>query len=201
VEEIDPNEEFITSNYGKTIEIVKKQNDPNLLNLLEALGDRYAIAPASARKEYHSAFPGGLCYHNLNVLKWIGKFAQTMTPGRYDLRTLIRVGILHDLGKVGDMENDYYLPQQSSWHRDKGIFYETNRKIDYMRVPHRSLFLAQLFDVNLCSEEYLAIMLHDGQFDDANKNYAHKEPDLAVVLHFADYWASRAEKTNKIAGW
>src|SRR3990167_8814844 len=200
---ITPNEEFISSNFSKTTDIIKNTFEgPNipLLKLIETLGERYAVSPASSKKDFHSAFPGGLCYHNLNVLTWIGKFAQLMAPGKYTKQSLVTVGILHDLGKVGNIEEEFYLPNKSDWHRERGMFFETNLKMQYMRIPHRSLFLAQQFNIPLTEEEYLAIMLHDGQYDEGNKNYSNKEPDLAIILHYADLWAARLEKQYKIVG-
>jgi hypothetical protein len=103
---------------------------------------------------------------------------------------------------VGDLTHDYYLRAPGDhWYKEKGIFYETNKEIQYMRVPHRSLFLAHHYGIPLTQEEYCAILLHDGQYDDANRNYSHKEPNLAMILHFADLWATRLEKENEIVGW
>ena len=201
VETIDPNEDFIRNNWEKTLKIIEPYE--KLSDLIKKLDIRYYLSPASPKKDFHAAFPGGLAYHNLHVLGWLGKFAKIMTPGRYNKETLVKVGILHDLGKCGDFDHDYYKSVESGsrWHQERGIFYETNKKIQYMRIPHRSLFLAQEYNIPLSKEEYLAIMLHDGQYDEANRNYSHKEPDLAMVLHFADLWASKIEKQTKIKGW
>ena len=36
---------------------------------------------------------------------------------------------------------------------------------------------------------------------EANKMYAHKEPELATILHFADLWATKQEKYNEVVNW
>jgi len=206
---IDPNEKFIMKNWEATLSLVEKTfqvpNHP-LLDLLETLGERYMMAPASPKKDFHSSFPGGLAYHNLHVITWLVKFATLLAPKKYDMKTLVTVGILHDIGKVGTLEADYYVPTTEFWQRERGIFYTTSRKIQYMKIPHRSLYLAQHFygelnGMSLSEEEYLAIMLHDGMYEEANRSYSFKEPELAYILHQADYWASRLEKDNEIIGW
>ena len=37
----------------------------------------------------------------------------------------------HDLGKVGDMEQDYYVPNPSEWHRiNQGKIYDFNKNLN-----------------------------------------------------------------------
>jgi len=91
---IVPNEEFIERNYNKTLElinttVVDSNRKNKLLKMIEHFGERYAVAPASTRKDNHSAFPGGLCYHNLHVLQWIDKFQSVMAPGQFSNETLL----------------------------------------------------------------------------------------------------------------
>ena len=41
----------------------------------------------------------------------------------------------HDLGKVGDLENEYYIPQDNEWRRKTlGEVFTHNTDIDNMRV-------------------------------------------------------------------
>ena len=59
--------------------------------------------------------------------------------------------LFHDLGKcVHKMENgdlvEYYLPQDSDWHKKQGMVYKYNDAIPYMTIPDRSLWMLQLFD-------------------------------------------------------
>ncbi len=199
---IVPNEEFLERNYNKTLEIIEKTiEDPSrrlaLLDMFKALGERYATAPASSRKEYHAAFPGGLCYHSLHVLQWIGKLAGVMAPGEFSNETLLVVSLLHDIGKVGDLE-DLYVPNTSDWHVQRGMFYEVNEKIPYMRIPMRSIYLAQHWGIRLTQQEYMAILLSEGQYDQGNASYKYREPKLATLLHMAKLWAMKVEKTKDI---
>ena len=104
------------------------------------------------------------------------------------------LGLFHDLGKAGDGEHEFYVWNHSDWHRSKGMLYETNRKCAYMGTGERSLYVLQKYGVVLSAEEYLAIRLNDGMYIDENKAYRMKEPDLALLLHWADRWSSQLEK-------
>jgi len=192
---INPTEDFIFSNYQKVMDIAPE--DVKVLLEKDGFAARYSFCPASSRKEYFSYFPGGLVYHSLNVFKWITKFSALFATEAKS-ETLARVSFLHCLGKVGTMTEDYYLPQSSEWHRNKGMLYEINPNLQYMKIPQRSLFLAQEADIKLTQDEYLAILLSDGQYDDSNKSYKYKEPKLALVLQNAIQWSRKIEKENTV---
>ena len=204
--EIIPNEEFVKRNYDKTVELIKKtykvENEkvflPPLLRMINELGMRYALCPASSHRDYYSAFPGGLCYHNLHVLQWLIKFSSLMAPDKYSKETLLKISILHDIGKIGDMKNDLYLPTKEDWKIKNGTYYDINPDINFMRIQQRSLHLANQYGVPLEEEEYLAILLSEGQNDDTNASYKYREPDLATILHYANDWCQRIEKQTKV---
>lgn len=199
--EITP--EFLQKNYDKTVELVSTHvsspRKEKILTMLDDLKDRYVIAPASSKKDHHSAFPGGLCYHNLHVLKWVGKFASVMCKDKYSMETLLVATMFHDLGKIGDLKEDYYIEQDSSWHKEKlGQLYKMNPNIQFMKVPHRALFIAQKYGIELTQEEYIAVLVSDGMHDETNKHYSMKEPDLAIIIHYSDCWATRLEQHDEI---
>lgn len=190
--------EDITSNFDKFRSLIEKIGDRSseALVMVDHLGERLALCPASSRKEYHSAYPGGLVDHSLRVLSNAMKLCKTFG---WDIpRDSLIIGCLfHDLGKVGDHEHDYYLPQTDSWRADKlGETYTHNKKMQYMTVPDRGVWLCQHFGLKLTQAEFLAIKLNDGQYADENAPYKMKEPDLAVVVHTADLLATRHEKEN-----
>lgn len=173
---------------------------------IEALGDRRAavseminhfaeracMAPASSRIEFHNAFPGGFIDHSLRVLKFTVDLAATFKV-KIPKESLIISSLFHDWGKVGTLEEDYYIRQESDWHRKRGQFYVNNPKIK-MSNAQLSLFMLNQFNVKLSTEEYLAILLNDGQYAESNKQYAMKEPKLALLVHMADRWSSQCEK-------
>ena len=56
--------------------------------------------------------------------------------------------------------------------------------------------MLQKHGIELTSDEHLAIRLNDGQYDETNKSYRMKEPELALLLHWADMWATKMEKIS-----
>lgn len=165
-----------------------------LLALVDGLGERLALCPASSRKDFHNAFPGGLVDHSLRVL---GNAMRLVKAFEWSVPkdSLIIATLLHDLGKVGDHETDYYVPQTDSYKIEKyGELYMTNKELRWMTVPHRSIFICQHFGLKLTQDETLAILLNDGQYAPENESYKLKEPMLADVVHMADLISTKQEK-------
>lgn len=190
--------EDIASNFEKYRSFMEKLGDRSeaALALVDHLGERLALCPASSRKDYHAAHLGGLVDHSLRVLSNALKLCKTFG---WDIpkESLIIGALLHDIGKVGDHEQDYYLPQTDSWRIDKlGEMYTHNRKLQYMTVPDRGVWLCQYFGLKLSQDEFLAIKLNDGQYAEENAPYKMKEPMLADVVHAADLIATKQEKNS-----
>jgi putative nucleotidyltransferase with HDIG domain len=188
--------EEIAANFDKFRSLCEKLGDrsPAALALVDHLGERLALCPASGRKEYHAAFPGGLVDHSLRVLTYAMKLCKTF-EWNVPKDSLIIACLFHDLGKVGDHENDYYVPQDSEWHREKlGEMYKHNKDILYMTVPDRGVWLCQHFGLKLTQDEWLAIKLNDGQYIQENVPYKMREPMLADIVHQADIIATKEEK-------
>ena len=146
--ELTPEE--IQHNFDKFQTLLSKLGDraEPAQALVDALGERLALAPASSRKSYHNAFPGGLVDHSLRVFKNAFKLCKAFA---FDVPqdSLIIGCLFHDLGKVGDEENDYYVSQDSDWHRDKlGELYKRNEDLQYMTVPDRGVWLCQNFGLH-----------------------------------------------------
>lgn len=198
MKKIDATPEFMEKNFNRTIELindaVKSDRKENILKFFESFKERYATCPATQKREYYSAFPGGLCFHNLHVLQWIGRFSFLMAPNEFSNETLLLVSLFHEIGKMGTEDQEYFIPQSSDWHRKQGMLYEINPDIGFVKIPQRSLMLLQGASIKLDKEEYMAILLHEGQNDETNRHYAHKENKLATILHFADSWAIKQER-------
>lgn len=160
--------------------------------MVDALGERLATCPASSKTSFHCAYAGGLIEHSLRVLAYAKKLAMTLELD-VPKESLILATLFHDIGKVGSLEQDRYLPQDSGYHFDRGNVYRYNNDL-VLRTTDCSLFLLQHFGVSLTDDEYLAIRLADGQYEDANRGYGMEQPDLAMLVHTADVWATREEK-------
>jgi len=157
------------------------------------IGEQFMTSPASTRRAFHYAFPCGLVAHSLNVVKQAVKLAETIAPGRWPKEKVMFCALFHDLGKAGSPGKPYYIPNKDEWKRKKGESYEVS-KDEYMPNAEKSLYLLQLHGVALDHEETVAIRLNDGMGSESNREYSFKEPDLALIIHWADHWASRQEK-------
>ncbi len=193
--------EKIVQNWDKffklatNVDLVGSDRVKELTAMLNHFSDRAPMTPASSRLEYHGAYPGGLVDHSLRVLEYSLKLAKTYGfDSALNKGSLVIGALFHDWGKVGSLEEDYYLDQDSQWHRERGMMYSHNDKIQYMTVPDRALFLMQHFGVKLSSDEYLSILLNDGAYAEENRPYLMKEPTLAVIIHQADRMACQFEK-------
>lgn len=187
----------LEENYVKFLSLVDKLDDSRksaVLNMLNDLGDRLVIAPASHKTEYHSAYPGGLVEHSLFVCMNLLKLVKLFAPNKWSNDTLILVSLFHDLGKVGNEKNDFYIPQDSDWHKERGMMYKFNENLEYMTHAQRSLYMLQHYNIPLSQEEYIAILVHDGQYAEENRKYAMKEGMLATMLHQADIISVQQEK-------
>ena len=177
-----------------------------LLDFYKKFEDRIILMPASHKKEYHSAFPGGYVDHVNRVVKaalsmsavWEG-FGCDMTT--FTQEELVFSAINHDLGKMGDSNYDAYIPQTDNWRREKlGEEYMFNKKLAFAAVPDRGLFLLQEHGIKYSFNEMIAIQTHDGLYDSANEKYLkgfmpEQKPrtSLPFILHQADMMAARIE--------
>ena len=46
------------------------------------------------------------------------------------------LNVFHDFGKIGSLEADYYLSQDSNWHRERGMMYKYNDQLQYISGPN-----------------------------------------------------------------
>lgn len=157
------------------------------------IGEQFMIAPASTRRIFHNAFPGGLVAHSLSVVRYAVKFAETLAPGRWPIWKVMFVALFHDLGKAGSPGKPYYVKSKDEWKLKKDEFYDVSKE-EFMPNSEKSLYVMQMYGITLDWEETLAIRLNDGTGARGNENYAFHEPDLALVVHWADHWASKQEK-------
>jgi hypothetical protein len=72
--------------------------------------------------------------------------------------------------------------------------------MDYMTVPDRGLWLLSQLGIEVSKNEWLAIRLHDGLYDESNKSYllswgpeTKLRTSLPFIIHQADLLAARVE--------
>jgi hypothetical protein len=193
----DISEEQKLENVQKVYSLVENFPEPRRSKVKEMLdgpiGQFYFTAPASSKYEFHSAYPGGLVQHSLNVIKNLWRLVNDLDPDRWPKHKLAFVGLFHDFGKVGDGEVERYIPNPA---KNQLFFrpYVINPKMQYLSTSDGALYLLQKHGVELDFEEFQAIKLNDGQYDPANAGYKMRECSLALLLHMADVYATKAEK-------
>tara|TARA_R110001606_G_scaffold374053_1_gene531677 strand:+ start:1693 stop:2448 length:756 start_codon:yes stop_codon:yes gene_type:complete len=202
--------EQIQSNWNKLLSNIEKyitgDRKQLLLDFYNKFEERIAMMPASHKKEYHSAFPGGYVDHVNRVVDASLKIYDVwsefeMDRSTFTIEELVFSAINHDLGKMGDEEHESYIPQTDNWRREKlGEEYMHNKAIAFAAVPDRGLFLLQQHDIKYSFNEMVAIQTHDGLYDPANEKYLKSfmpetkpRTSLPFILHQADMMAARIE--------
>jgi hypothetical protein len=179
-----------------------------LNRMYDEFEDRMVMMPASSIAHFHNAFAGGYVDHVLRVMDCALTLHNTWTVCGADMsgyteEELLFAAMHHDLGKVGfpGDGNEVYQVETSDWHRkNQNKMYRHNENIPFAMVPDLSIWLLQEYGVKLSWNEYQAIKIHDGMYDDANKPYfvarsaqAKLKTNLPIILHHADHMAAQLE--------
>lgn len=185
---------------------IEEPRKGQLLTLYKQQEDILVLAPASSKASFHNSFPGGYVDHVNRVVEcalelysvWGKMGAATST---FTKEELVFSAINHDLGKLGLDGKPRYLPNDSEWHvKNQGANYKPNAQLPFLPVQDNSLFILQAAGIQLTINEYIAIKIHDGLYDEANRAYLISGQNesklrscLPMILHQADLMASRIE--------
>jgi len=121
--------EKIESNWQMFEKLLTRLSDDNINKMLDELGERIVMTPASTNSDQYGCFPGGLVQHSLDVTKTMRNLSESLSLG-VETKSILKVGLLHDIGKVGSLTEPLYEEQDSDWHREKlGQMYKYNEKI------------------------------------------------------------------------
>ena len=202
-EQIQKNWEIFINNIETFISSPRKEQ---LIEFYEKYQDRIIMMPASHKKEYHNAFPGGYVDHVNRVVNCAVSLENVWAEHKADIDTftmeeLIFSAINHDLGKIGDENHEAYITQTDQWRKEKlGEDYKYNTQLAFASVPDRGLYLLQFHGIKYSFNEMIAIQTHDGLYDDGNKKYLmtylpEQKPRTCMpfILHQADLMAARIE--------
>lgn len=205
-------EQQLLDNYQKIIDIVENtfegERKENLIKMYKFFEDRMIVAPASGKPNYHYCFVGGYIEHVLHIVdtakKLMKVYEEIGAVLDFTEEELVFCALHHDLGKVGDTEHEYYIPQEDDWRRKKlNEHFTQNPEMQYMSVTDRALYLLQHFDIKISQLEWLSIKVSDGMYDEANIQYLKTfkpensfKTSLPYLIHWADHMATRAEYTE-----
>ena len=208
------NETQLEDNYNRFIAAIKKVFTGDRLEKLlhmyspDELGNELAMAPASGKLNFHSAYPGGYIDHVMNVATNAYKIKKMFEASggiiNFTDEELLFAAFHHDLGKLGDGKEPYYLPQTSEWHqKNKKEYFTHNPKLQYFDVTDRAFWLLNQYGIKYTQKEQLGIHMADGLYNDATKKYfiSYNEDfqvktDLPYILHWADNMSTRIENSE-----
>ena len=201
--------EQIQDNWNKLMKLIDDTFEgdrlKNLKEMYTYFEDRMCVAPASGKEHYHNAHVGGYVEHVLHVVDLSVKIRKMweVEGATIDFteEEVVFAALHNDLGKVGDMKKDYYVPQDSDWHRkNQGSIFIHNGDLQFMTVTDRAIFLLNQFNIKMTENEYIGLRLTDGLYEEANKNYyvsyipeRQLKSNIAYVLHQADSMATHIE--------
>ena len=173
--------EQLVAQFEKYQGVLKKVVGTELArDICETFGERLLLCPRGLT-EQDGGMPGELLSFSLNV----ASVAKSLSSTFGDAKSLVKVSLLHELGKVGGLsqEQELYLVQESEWHREKlGQVYKYNDKCPKMNVAHRTLWLLSHFGVELTRDEWLAINVSQGMHLQENQFYANSLSSVAAGL-------------------
>ena len=201
--------EQIQENWKQLIQLVEDnftgERLEKLLKMYDYFEERMCMAPASGKEHFHNAHAGGYVEHVIHVTNSALQIKEVWEKNgatiNFTDEELVFAALHHDLGKVGDLADDYYTPNDSDWHRkNQGLIYKHNPNLQFMTVTDRALFLLQHFGIVLSDNEYIGLRLTDGLYEEANKSYyigyspeRALRTNIAYILHQADMMATHIE--------
>lgn len=204
--------EEIKANWDKFLGRIEKafKNHPDrkdkMLKMYNDLEEDIIFLPASTYEHFHNAIPGGYIDHVNRVVDFSMQYHVLynnlgLDVSNFTLQELVFSAINHDLGKVGFPGHSGAIPETNDWWKtNKGRMYQPNTDVPYARVQDKSLYILQRYGIECSWNEYQAILIHDGLYDEGNKSYyvsfkseSKLRVNLPMLLHQADMAASRFE--------
>ena len=170
--------EIIKKNWSIYKTILSRLEDENINNMLEEIGPRICVAPANSNNKQYGCYPGGIVVTSTKLAKAMQALNEFHgTP--VDIKSIYKIGLLHDIGRIGTLSDDWLLPQDSDWHREKlGNEFKVNFDLPKMTHLQRTMFLLNQFQIKVSEEEFTALVSLDER--DAKNKLG------ALLLHARD---------------
>jgi hypothetical protein len=172
--------------------------------MLDDINEQLTISPASTR--YHGNYEGGLIEHLIDTIGaalYIRNFFVKMDVDDKripSIESCIFCAAFHDLGKIGDIGKEYYLPEKNDWQqKNRNKFFDVSKKMTNLHHSDGSLFLLSKYNISITREEWQAIMTHDGAYHPKNRcfEYENKVDFLAKIIRESDMLAYILQDINQ----
>jgi hypothetical protein len=174
--------------------VTRKKDFDAFMEMLEN-ETSWLTSPASTR--FHLNYEGGLLEHSVGVAETLLKFRAALAPELSEESCVI-VGLLHDVGKIGMPGKPRYHKNENQWEiKNRDMTYIVNPNEVYMGLAARSIYIIAKY-MPLSDAEAQAILYHDGQYVESNREVAHKEEPLTLLLHWADYWTAHIYEEERV---
>lgn len=165
--------------------LLGRLSDHGINMLLKEQGQRIAECTFNTKSSEAFTGPGGLIEFSLSVAQSARNLNNSLDLS-CPVKSIFLTSLLADIGRIGDLENDTYIVQDSDWHRDKlGQMYKWNEECDKMSMTHKTLFLLQHYGIRLTREEWLAIQLSSGMHNEENRFYVGQNKGLIFLIQTA----------------
>jgi hypothetical protein len=171
------NIEELQKNYEKYFKFFAKYFGEDVSqNFSHDFGERLSIAPRSI-DESEGGYPGAL----IDFAFMTGRKAKELTIlSNEEKESLIKVCLIHEIGKLGDELNEQFIAQDSSYYREKlGHTYKYNDKCDHMTFVHRTLYFIAKYGIKLTPDEFIAIITSGGFHLEENRFYGRDNHTLS----------------------
>lgn len=141
---------------------------------------------AWASTTYHCNYKGGLVEHTLNVIEYALKLADTF-KSKVSKESIVLCACGHDTGKAYEYYvNNLLKSGKVSGSKPKKI----NPLLMIKSHAMRSLTIMSKF-FTLTESEKVAILSHDGWYENTNREYMLALDELLYIIHSADLYVAR----------
>jgi hypothetical protein len=189
----------LVNNFDKYSSYLKKYFKESAVDkFVKHFSNRLAMCPTGLTQDA-GGYPGALIKQALLTVKHSAGIARLLFPDDSALvDSVVRVALVHDIGRLGDLNAEMYIEQDSDWHRQKlGQNYKYNEACSIVNPAHRSLYILQHFDFNITLEEWVAIVTSGGLHLNENAFYGNKKNNLIDILQLAKHVVNNNEKTKE----
>lgn len=139
-----------------------------------------------ASTTYHCNYKGGLVEHTLNVIEYALKLADTF-ESKVSKESIVLCACGHDTGKAYEYYvNNLLKSGKVSGSKPKKI----NPSLMIKSHAMRSLTIMSKF-FTLTESEKVAILSHDGWYENTNREYMLALDELLYIIHSADLYVAR----------